>query len=279
MSKYGWLPDVPDHRDYLFAKLNKIEPEKLPSSVDLRQLCPPVYNQLTLGSCTANALCAALGVLEIKHKDTYTDLSRLMLYYDEREIEGTINSDPGAQIRDGIKSLAERGVCREALWPYDIGKWNLKPTDQAYKEAMDYEILEYQRINTLDEMKQCLADGYPFAFGFAVYQAFESPKVAQTGIVPMPSGNEKSLGGHAVLAVGYDDSKQMFLVRNSWGNGWGIGGYFWMPYQYLNDRNLSDDFWTIRTDRTDINSPSPSPVPPAPWYQFMLDLFGRLLGK
>lgn len=279
MSKYGWLPDVPDQRDYLFAKLNKVEPEKLPTSIDLRPFCPPVYNQLTLGSCTANALCCALGVLEIKHKDTYTDLSRLMLYYDEREIEGAINSDHGAQIRDGIKSLADRGVCKETLWPYDISKWNIKPTDQAYNEAVEYEILEYQRINTLDEMKQCLADGYPFVFGFAVYESFESPKVAKTGIVPMPSSNEKSLGGHAVLAVGYDDTKQMFLVRNSWGNGWGIGGYFWMPYQYLNDRKLSDDFWTIRTDRTDTNNPSPSPVPPAPWYQFIIDLFSRLFGK
>ncbi len=92
--------------------------------------------------------------------------------------------------------------------------------------------------------------------------------LAQTGIVPMPGGNEKSLGGHAVLAVGYDDTKQMFLVRNSWGNGWGIGGYFWMPYQYLDDRKLSDDFWTIRTDKADSNNPLPSTVPPAaPWYQ------------
>ena len=95
-------------------------------------------------------------------------------------------------------------------------------------------------------MRSCLAAGFPFVFGFSVYESFESPEVAKTGVVPMPSGNEQLLGGHAVLCVGYDDASARFLVRNSWGTGWGMAGYFTIPYDYLADRDLSDDFWTLR---------------------------------
>ena len=83
-------------------------------------------------------------------------------------------------------------------------------------------------------------------FGFTVYEAFESQQVAQTGVLNMPQPGERSMGGHAVMAAGYDDAQKRFIVRNSWGTGWGQNGYFTMPYDYLTSRNLSDDFWTIR---------------------------------
>ena len=95
-------------------------------------------------------------------------------------------------------------------------------------------------------MKGCLAAGYPFVFGFAVYESFESKEVAQSGVVPMPKPGERVLGGHAVMAVGYDDEQRNFIVRNSWGSGWGQDGYFLMPYHYLHDPNLASDFWTVR---------------------------------
>ena len=95
-------------------------------------------------------------------------------------------------------------------------------------------------------MKACLTEGYPFVFGFSVYESFESEEVATRGIMPIPAKNEKLLGGHAVIAVGYDNSKQSFIIRNSWGTKWGIKGYFYMPYSYITDSNKSDDFWTIR---------------------------------
>ena len=88
--------------------------------------------------------------------------------------------------------------------------------------------------------------GRPFVFGFTVYESFEGPDVARTGVVPMPGHQEKSVGGHAVMAVGYDDSTQTFLVRNSWGSGWGLGGYFMIPYAYLTNHGLANDFWTIK---------------------------------
>jgi C1A family cysteine protease len=162
-------------------------------------------------------------------------------------MEGTIGTDSGAQIRDGIKSVGNIGACPETDWAYDITKFTVKPPAPAYQDAPLAKAVQYQRVpQVLRQLKGCLASGYPFVFGFTVYESFESDEVAKTGEVPMPAANEKSLGGHAVLGVGYDDKTQRFTVRNSWGAGWGLGGYFTMPYAYLTDSNLADDLWTVR---------------------------------
>ncbi len=242
---YGWLPDLPDHRDLLYEQIRPVL-AALPPSVDLRTICSPVENQGQLGSCTANALVGALEFLERKDHVTFVNLSRLFVYYDERVIEHTVSSDSGAQIRDGIKTLTKQGVCSEKKWPYFISKFAVKPIATCYKEALQHQITSYHRIVTLDDMRTCLADGFPFVFGFTVYESFESPEVARTGILNMPQPGERVLGGHAVLAVGYNDANNRFLVRNSWGTAWGQNGYFTMPYEYLSDRNLSDDLWTVR---------------------------------
>ena len=200
--------------------------------------CSPVEDQGNLGSCTANALAGALECLERKDKVSFIDLSRLFIYYNERVIEQSVSSDSGAMIRDGIKSLKKTGVCSEKKWPYVISKFAVKPNSACYKEALNHQITSYQRILTLDQMKSCLADGFPFVFGFTVYESFESPQVAKTGIVNMPKKNESVLGGHAVLAVGYNDKDKRFIVRNSWGTSWGMKGYFTMPYDYLADQKF-----------------------------------------
>ncbi|HET6516215.1 MAG TPA: C1 family peptidase [Thermodesulfovibrionales bacterium] len=242
---YGWVPDLPDQRDFLYSAVRRI-PRKLPKSNDLRPLCSAVENQGELGSCTANALAGALEFLERKDSVSFVDCSRLFIYYNERAIEHSIQSDSGAMIRDGIKTLAKQGVCSEKIWPYIESKFTVKPTAACYKEALLRQITSYHRILTLDEMRACLAEGFPFVFGFTVYESFESQQVAKTGVVNMPKPKERVVGGHAVLAVGYDDTQKRFIVRNSWGTDWGKKGYFTMPYDYLADRNLSDDFWTIR---------------------------------
>jgi C1A family cysteine protease len=243
--KYGWMPDLPDQRDYLYSAVRPVPP-KLPSHVDLRPSCSKVEDQGNVGSCTANALAGALEFLEIRDKVHYADLSRLFIYYNERAIEHSIKSDSGAMIRDGIKTLAKQGVCIEELWPYVVSRFTEKPAAACYKEASAHQITSYHRILTLDEMRTCLAEGYPFVFGFTVYESFESQKTAKTGKVEMPKTGERAIGGHAVVAVGYDDAEKRFIVRNSWSTKWGMKGYFTMPYAYLADRNLSDDFWTIR---------------------------------
>jgi C1A family cysteine protease len=222
---------------------------KLPESVDLRPGCPPVYDQGQLGSCTANAIGGALEFAQIKQKQAspFTP-SRLFIYYNERVIDHTVDSDSGAQIRDGVKSVHKLGAPPETDWPYDINKFSQKPPEQAFKDAKNYQTIVYQRVTpTLGQLKGCLASGFPFIFGFTVYESFESEEMAKTGHLQMPLSGEKQLGGHAVLAVGYQDSSQTFIVRNSWGTDWGIKGYFTMPYPYLLQGTLASDFWTIRS--------------------------------
>jgi C1A family cysteine protease len=247
VKRFGWLPDLPDHRDHLYAAPIAAL-RALPARVDLRNQCPPVYDQGELGSCTANGIAAAVQFDRMKQNLKPDFLpSRLFIYYNERVMEGTVNSDSGAMIRDGIKSIAAQGDCPESEWPYDIAKFANKPTPQCYTDALKYKAVQYQRlVNHLNQMKGCLASGYPFVFGFTVYDSFESQQVAQTGVVPMPAAAEQVLGGHCVVAVGYDDAQQRFIIRNSWGTGWGMQGYCTMPYAYLTDTNLSDDFWTVR---------------------------------
>ncbi len=248
VQRYGWVPDLPDQRDILYAA-PVAAMQKLPTQVDLRSQCPKqVYDQGQLGSCTANAIAAAIEFDRMKQKlkPVFTP-SRLFIYYNERVMEGTVDSDSGAQIRDGIKSVATQGAPPEPQWPYEIAKFRDKPPASDYKTALKYTVVLYQRlIQNVTQMKGCLASGFPFVLGFTVYESFEGDAVAQTGIVPMPAPKETVVGGHAVLAVGYDDSQNRFLVRNSWGPGWGMKGYFTIPYAYLSDSNLADDMWTIR---------------------------------
>ena len=242
---YGWLPDIPDQRDLLYGAVRKIS-KAFPAKVYLRPGCSKVEDQQELGSCTANALAGTLEFLMRKDKVPFVDASRLFIYYNERVIEHSVKTDSGAMIRAGIKTLAKQGACTEKRWPYDIAKFAVKPPKACYAEALDYQILSYARLATFDEMRACLADGFPFVFGFSVYEGFESQQVARTGVVAMPGAGERMLGGHAVVAVGYDDGAKRFIVRNSWGTKWGQKGYFTIPYAYLADRNLSDDLWTIR---------------------------------
>lgn len=249
-SWYGWVPDRPDQRDKLYSAI-AAPPKVLPAKVDLSAQCSPVEDQGQLGSCTANALVGNLEFLERKAGHAVADLSRLFIYYNERAMEGTIGEDAGAAIRDGVKSLVKQGVCTEKKWPYQIAKFTAKPSPACYKEAANHQVNSYHRILTLEQMKQCLAEGYPFVFGFTVYESFESPAVAKTGTLNLPKTSEKNLGGHAVCAVGYDDKTQRFLVRNSWGADWGLKGYFTMPYAYASNNNLADDFWTIRVFEND----------------------------
>jgi C1A family cysteine protease len=242
---YGWTPDRPDQRDIYYAAI-AAPPKKLPPSVDLRATCSSVENQGQLGSCTANALVGNLEFLEMKAGKPATDLSRLFIYYNERALEGTVNEDAGAMIRDGIKTLVHQGACAEKKWPYVITKFSVKPPAACYRQGMAHQVTSYHRVVTVQEMRMCLAEGYPFVFGFTVYESFESAAVAKTGTLNMPKRREQVLGGHAVMAVGYNDATKRFLIRNSWGTDWGMQGYFTMPYAYLDNRNLSDDFWTIR---------------------------------
>lgn len=241
---YGWVRDLPDYRDLPFSA----PPQKeLPPKIDLRPYCPPVYNQSALGSCTANAIAAAYQFDLKKEQKPEFNPSRLFIYYNEREIEGTVSIDAGAQIRDGIKSIARQGVCPETDWPYMLNNFNKKPYPSCYDTAKEHKAINYSRVtNNVPSIKLALAMGYPVIFGFTVYNSFESEIVDKSGMVSMPLSHDYVLGGHAVCAVGYEDATEKITVRNSWGENWGNKGYCYFPYSYFKS-GLVADLWTIKS--------------------------------
>lgn len=245
---YGWVRDLPDHRDLLYSQFRR-QRKTLPPRVDLRESGGlfPIYDQGELGSCTGNAIAKAITFDFFKQKaKTPVDPSRLFIYYNERVMLGTVAVDSGAQIRDGVKSVAKWGVCDELTWPYDIGQFATTPPEAAYAQALNHQAVTYHRLlNNLREMQDCLAQGFPFVFGFAVYESFESDQVALTGMMPMPGPNEIMVGGHAVLCIGYDNARKVFIVQNSWGDSWGDRGFFYMPYDYMTNPMMADDRWVI----------------------------------
>jgi C1A family cysteine protease len=247
LQSYGWVRDLPDKRDLLYSAPAEIA-AALPPRMDLRSQFPPPYDQGSLGSCTSNAIAGALQFLELKeHEHPAVMPSRLFIYYNERVLEGSVSSDSGAQIRDGIKVVVKEGYCAESEWPYVENRFADKPPARCYADALKERVSQYLRLpRELVPLLACLASGYPFVFGFSVYASFESPQVKATGVVNLPEPGEDFIGGHAVVACGYDQAQRRFIVRNSWGSDWGMQGYFTMPFEYLTDPGLAADFWTLR---------------------------------
>lgn len=243
MRRYGWRRDLHDDRDVIYSASPRLL-EDLPPRVDLSSadgMDFPVYDQGSLGSCTANALCCA-----VRHRRSEDDCdpSRLYLYYQTRALEETISEDSGATIRDTVKASA-RGICSERIWPYEVSRFADAPSDDAVADARRLVVSGYSRVRRSSaQLRGALAHGNPVVFGFLVYEGMESDSVARTGVVEMPSSGEECLGGHAVVLVGYDDLARRFRVRNSWGSDWGDGGYFTLPYEYVLS-DLSSDFWVI----------------------------------
>lgn len=246
--KLGWKPDPLDHRDKVIS-FKVVNLAALPTKIDLREHCSEVENQFTLGSCTANAAAGALEYLEIMDgtaDQNFDNFSRLFIYYNMRVIQGTPNEDTGGTLRDTIKTLAEHGACDELIWPYEIPHFTIKPGPSCYEDAAKHKISEYHRIENLTDLLACLAEGFPVVFGFIVYDSFLGLDVSKTGVLNLPAAGELCHGGHAVCAVGYDMEAKTVLVRNSWGSHWGQDGYFTIPFDYIGNPQLAQDFWTIR---------------------------------
>lgn len=245
--KWGWQRDLPDHRDVMYLAPAMLH---LPVEVDLRATMPRPYDQGELGSCTGNAIAGAVQFDRRKLGLEDWTPSRLLIYYMEREIEGTINEDAGARIRDGIKAITKKGTAPESVWPYAISRFADRPPEDVFDAAKKHPVVGYSRLTqSLHDMRSCLASGYPFVFGFSVFESFESDAVAESGIVPLPHKGESFLGGHAVLGCGYRDRERRFIVRNSWGSQWGDKGYCYFPYEYIEHAGLAADFWTVRVTK------------------------------
>lgn len=241
-----WKTDKIDTRDYKYQVTQKVSP----NVVDLRKYCSPIENQGSLGSCTGQAIAGAIELLN-KRGGKHNDVSRLFIYYYERLILGTVNYDSGAYIRDGIKATNKYGASLESLWPHDIRKFRQEPITEAKNDALNRKVTRYERVNDFNGCIDALSNGYPVIMGFRVYDSFMSKNVARTGIMPYPNTKrEKLLGGHAVLLVGYDKRKKVFIARNSWGTNWGDKGYFYMPFDIVKP-NMSSDYWIIKS----VNNP------------------------
>lgn len=242
---YGWKKQPIDLRDWKYTR--KLSLVTRPVRADLRPICPPVYDQGELGSCTGNGIAGDIEFVQKNFHGTEFAPSRLFIYFCERRMEGTVAQDAGANIRDGIKCVNQFGVCTEQTWPYNISKFTHKPSNDAFKEAVNCEVVQYEALTDLDSCKDALAQELPIVFGIMVYETFESDAVAKTGVVSMPDvTKEQCLGGHCILMVGYDDENQVVICRNSWGADWGMAGYFTLPYAYILDASLSSDFWVIQ---------------------------------
>ena len=253
--KYGCIPDQPDIRDFTYSVPPHVA-RVLPPSVDLSPRCLPIRNQANLGACTGFGGRGAVGfVLRAENTKTAFDPSPLFAYYNARRLEGTTGQDAGAMIRDVIKGVVKFGVVPEADWPYVTWKYATRPPAKCYTHALTHQVIEYRRVSqTLDDLRGCLAEGFPVVIGISVYESFESAFVAKTGKVPMPDARrERLLGGHCMYVVGYDDKTRMFLVANSWGDAWGAKGFCFIPYDYLINLNLSADFWMVRRVEFDVS--------------------------
>lgn len=237
------------------------------SEVDLRKTYTiPVYDQGQLGSCTSNGWIFCYEYEILKQNEPYIPMSRLMHYYCERKLLGTVNDDSGAQISTGAKVVSTEGVCLESLWPYDISKFSENPPSNCWDDIKYHKGMKVERVRkTIKDLKQNLMDGFPIVFGFKVYESFE--QTGADGIVKMPdTKTEQLLGGHCVVCTGFckKDGKDYFIIRNSWGDKWADGGYCYMPFEFLTSssgllgfQELCSDFWTIKLvkNETDPNVP------------------------
>lgn len=254
---YNIIPDIQDERDFLYASF--VKGETLPLTVDHSSKIPFVFNQLNLGSCGLNA---AIMYVMYLYGFKIPLLSRLYPYLKVRQIMGTVNEDSGVQLRDVCKVLVEYGACIEDMFPYVTSTFANSPTSEAIMDenAIKHRITSYYRVSNLDEYKLAISQGHLVLLGMSVYESMETPKVAKTGILPMPKWFEKLLGGHAVLGCAYKDTQILALQKffmnliqtysegsnnmlNSWGEEWGQNGFFEMSYEYYN--KYVADAWVL----------------------------------
>ena len=263
VSFYGCVRDSFDHRDY--KKVYEFVPScQSHPKVDLRTYVEQVYDQGNLGSCTANALCAAYKFdlkkeshhqAASRHKSRFSDTcavrdydpSRLFLYYNARKLTNNTSVDSGCSVRDALKAFKRFGVCQESLWRYNIRNFKQTPNRGCYEQAKGNVLSEYERLVHQDvhQFRACLKEECLFVFGFVVYESFYSSANMHFGNMPMPTAHDKFEGRHAVMAVGYDDVARHFIILNSWGDSFGDKGYFYMPYDFIVDPQKCYDFWKI----------------------------------
>jgi C1A family cysteine protease len=247
-SWFGYVPDLPDHRDRPLAITQHLFEGAVPPAAKLYAQSAfqfPVYDQGPIGSCVGNAVAAAIQYLYRRNKRPNVTPSRLAIYYGARRMEGTTMSDAGCMIRDAIKVVVKDGAGAESLWKYDVASYKKQPPRSYYQNAALHQALVYERVaQDRDVIRRVIASGYPIVFGVSVFDSFDTRETERTGAVPYPADSEAMLGGHAILMSGYDE--RVVWARNSWGGAWGQRGYFTLPWEYVLNPDLAEDFWVIK---------------------------------
>lgn len=259
----GWLPSLPDFRDYgpqspaVQGMLDQLKPasgdrSRGPPKVDLRECFPEVFDQGRLNASAANACASLVQYFEGRAHGRLVRPSRLFLYRMARRLRG-LSGDTGADLRTTLKALVRFGLPPERLWPYDAATFDAEPQAFLFSFAKGSQSITYVRLDernstgsqTLATARAFLAGGFPTVFGFCVPDS-----LSRAGDVPYRRPFDRTVGGQAVVAVGYDDRRRTpsgtgaLLVRNSWGSEWGEDGYGWLPYVYVEEQ-LAVDFWTV----------------------------------
>jgi C1A family cysteine protease len=261
IKRYGWRRQIPDFRDRKFGLSKYFKAELAPPDVaDLRPKMPAIYDQGQSGTCTGNGIARCIQFLMPAFMP-----SRLFIYYNEEMLEGDPYEDNGGQIRDGIKAVAQLGVCSEAEWSFDLDiHLCVKPSRQCYIDAKKDIITEYLSLNSPDEVKQAIASGFPVVFGMSVYDSFESNAAIETGIIPMPGPGESIIGGHCMVISGYDLTGKAltskgkpvgfpcYFVDNSWGVSVDDAGRCYLPIEMIDNPDIASDFWIIQKDAAEI---------------------------
>ena len=269
---FGWLPDLPSIADYtvdhekvkpLLAKIGRSrKKDALPVKADLRDWCSPVEDQRDLGSCTANAGVGMVEYYQRRAFGKHVDASRLFLYKTTRDLLKS-TGDTGAYLRTTMQAMVLFGLPPEEYWPYVVADFDKEPSAFLYSFGQNYQALSYYRLDPagtekadlLKQIRNNIASGLPSMFGFTVYNSYTQASPANKGAIPYPAKGDRVVGGHAVMAVGYDDSMKIrngsskategaLLIRNSWGASWGDGGYGWLPYEYVL-KGLATDWWSL----------------------------------
>jgi C1A family cysteine protease len=238
--KLTWKKSPKDKRDLLFKAHPKATGPILEQS-DFKYLDSPIEDQGQTGSCVGNSTVSCLEYLQNKHGRTFTDMSRMMLYYQARAEQGWQNTDDGCYIRDAIKVANRDGVCHESLWPFDPKLLYTKPTPECFANAQEHQLVEYYKVTTLDEVLIAISAGLPIVFGIQLYPQFM--EVGKDGMVKKPGCFDRSIGGHAMKISGHSMKHELLTVKNSWSRGWGDNGYCYIPFKYF--KSKADDMTVL----------------------------------